>query len=191
MTLYVGVLSVVLLALVAGLLLTVGWWLYEFRQSYKKIPLLGEELTRQLIQAREALQALQRSAKESGPELSRNVGEAQKLVQDLQFLTQRADEAAGQLEKLGAVSKATVLKADSGRVVLTENVVAAASVGRDPLEELLDTLGGAKARAVGGHDQVALPLLADATTTENTREDEVELVPSRAEQDLRRKLAQG
>lgn len=189
MTLYIGVLSVVLLALVAGLLLTVGWWLYEFRQSYKKIPLLGEELTRQLIAAREALQAMQRSAKESGPELSRNVAEAQKLAQDLQFLTQRADAAASQLERVGAVSKAVVAKADNGRVVMTENIVAAASVGRDPLEELLDTLGGAKAKMVEG--QVALPLLVGDAATESHREDEVELVPSRAEVELRRKLGQG
>ncbi|MCP5405126.1 MAG: hypothetical protein H6922_02755 [Pseudomonadaceae bacterium] len=190
MTLYVGIVSVVLLALVAGLLLTVGWWLYEFRQSYKKIPLLGEELTRQLMQAREALQQLQRSAREHGPELAKNVDAAQKMMQDLQFLTQRADEAASQLERVGAVAKQVAYRADSGRVVVTENVVAAASVGRDPLEELLDGLGGEKAHRVAGGGQAALALIG-APRDEVEAEEAVPMGASRAEEDLRRKLAQG
>jgi hypothetical protein len=142
MNLYLGIVSCVLLALVAGLLMTVGLWLYEFRQNYKKAPLLGEELTRQLMSAREALVNLQRVAKESGPELAKAVSAAQNMTQDLTFLIARAEKVASKLDDTTAAKpkEAKVPSAESGKVV-SENVVAAASTARDPLEELLAGLG--------------------------------------------------
>ncbi len=142
MTLYLGIVSCVLLAFVAGLLMTVGLWLYEFRQNYKKAPLLGEELTRQLIGAREALVNLQKTAKESGPELAKAVAAAQNMTQDLNFLIARAEKVASKLDETTAAKprEAKVPAAESGKVV-SENVVAAASTARDPLEELLAGLG--------------------------------------------------
>lgn len=177
MTLYLGILTITLLALLAGLLLTVGWWLYEFRQSYKQMPLLGEELTRQLMAAREALTNLQRTAKESGPELAKAIVEARKVLQDLQYLTQKADESAGKLDAQRVVAAV----ADGAKVVpasvVSENVVAAASAAHDPLEELLAGLGEAK------QPEPMLPLLA------RSEEVPVGRRPSRTEEDMRRKLA--
>lgn len=174
MTLYLGILTITLLTLLAGLLLTVGWWLYEFRQSYKQMPLLGEELTRQLMAAREALTNLQRTAKESGPELAKAIVEARKVLQDLQFLTQKADEAASKLDAQRVVAKAVP---DGAKVVSAENVVAAASAAHDPLEELLAGLGETK------QPEPLLPLLQRAEETPVGRR------PSRTEEDMRRKLA--
>lgn len=148
MTLYLGIVSCVLLALVAGLLLTVGLWLYEFRQNYKKAPLLGEELTRQLIGAREALVNLQRTAKEAGPELAKAVASAQNMTQDLNFLLARAEKVASALDDATAPTpKAVKVPVVEGGRVMSENVVAAASASRDPLEELLAGLGGEPAAA--------------------------------------------
>lgn len=175
MTLYLGILTVTLLALLAGLLLTVGWWLYEFRQNYKQMPMLGEELTRQLMQAREALTNLQRSARDVGPELAKAVGDAQNVMQDLRFLTQKADEVASQMDAQRVVMKA---QADGGQV-MAENVVAAASAARDPLEELLAGLGDAPV------SQATLPLLNDTTAQD---EPKIVRVASRTEEDMRRKL---
>lgn len=143
MNLYLGIVSCVLLALVAGLLLTVGLWLYEFRQNYKKAPLLGEELTRQLMAAREALLGLQKAAREAGPELAKAVSAAQTMTQDLNFLVARAEKVASTLDATTSPTpKPAKLPpaAEAGKVV-SENVVAAASTARDPLEELLAGLG--------------------------------------------------
>ncbi|MFZ2587069.1 MAG: DUF6468 domain-containing protein [Alphaproteobacteria bacterium] len=179
MTLYLGLLTVTLLALLAGLLLTVGWWLYEFRISYKQMPLLGEELTRQLMNAREALTNLQHTAKESGPELAKAVGEARKVMQDLQFLTQKAEQVA---EAMDAQRERVIVQpqADGGRVT-AENVVAAASTTRDPLEELLAGLGDTAKTAPTA--EPLLPLLGEEEDGPKVR------VASRTEEDMRRKLA--
>ncbi len=190
---YIGIFSIVLLALVAGLLMVVGMWLYEFRTNSKKMTLLGDDLGRQLMSARDALAMLQKAAKESGPELSKQVTDAHKLTQDLRFLMARAEEVAQAIEQRNTVPAPAnpnlvdvTPKPDNARIV-AENVVAVASVDavnlKDPLEELLAGLGPTqtpvKARTT--------PALADdmAPTSETPVR-----VASTAEVELRRKLAQ-
>lgn len=204
--LYVGIVSCVLLALVAGLLITVGWWLYEFKNSYRKMPMLGEELTRQLMGARDALMGLQRSARDTGPELAKHVAEAHKLMQDLRFLLSRGEEIASKLEQMQerkvvvqpepVVSRTAVNipAAESGRVV-QENVVAMASMApgvqaatpvRDPLEELLAGLGSTPPEVPVRKEPAPLPLLSLPTV----KTADVVGVPSQAEVKLRRTLAE-
>lgn len=179
MNLYLGIVSCVLLALVAGLLMTVGLWLYEFRQNYKKAPLLGEELTRQLMAARDALLGLQKTAKETGPELAKAVSAAQTIMQDLTFLVARAEKVADKLDAATSQGKprpGKVPAAEGGKVV-SENVVAAASASRDPLEELLAGLGNEPAPVPQQAPQPELNLSPP------------EMAPPAAEVKLRRTLA--
>lgn len=178
MSMFLGVVSCVLLALVAGLLLTVGFWLYEFRNSYRRMPMLGEELTRQLMGARDALSGLQKTALSTGPELAKATGDAQKMVQELRILIAKGEEIAARIDEARpAPAQLIPARADSGRVsVASENVVAAASASRDPLEELLEGLG-------------TVPDAPAGTAQAAADDGEQEGPPSQAEIQLRRTLA--
>jgi hypothetical protein len=182
MSVFLGIVSCVLLALVAGLLLTVGFWLYEFRNSYRKMPMLGEELTRQLMGARDALAGLQKTAKETGPELARQAGEAQKLLIELKLVIAKGEEVAARIDASRPAPQAAPLihrtAADNATVTISENVVAAASASRDPLEELLAGLGSEPPQAE-----------AAAKTDHEADADEEHGPPSQAEIQLRRTLA--
>lgn len=134
MGLYMAIVTCVLLALVAGLLMTVGVWLYEFRKNYNKMPALAEQLAKQLMAARDAMDNLKKAARESVPELERKLLDTSRTMQDLRFLTSRAEEVLNKLEQ-GTPVVASV----------TETVSVATSHADDAtivVEQTLKPLGG-------------------------------------------------
>lgn len=164
--LYLGLVSCVLLALVAGLLLTIGEQMRRMKADFRKAPLLAEDLARQLMQAREAMAQLQKAAREAGPALQPVLKEAGRLRQDLEFLNTRAEKLAQRLEqesrggapeavvtlppaapRVGPLLAAYSAAAEETTQVEVQNVQAAATTAdeRQPdlLEELLHTLHAA------------------------------------------------
>lgn len=109
---YLGLVSCVLLALVAGLLLAFGQQVRQVKADLKKAPLLAEDLARQMMQAREALVQLQKAVKDTAPDVDKVIREAEKARQDLQFLNARAETLARQLEdRTQTVTPATQVRA--------------------------------------------------------------------------------
>jgi hypothetical protein len=171
MILFFNILTVCLLALVAGLLLVVGQQVRVWRKAMQDSPLLAEKLAEQLLSARRALDELKKGVLSQGPELNRLLSDGGKLRTELQFLLQRADKAGAALEGVSAKVEA-VLPAMGAPVVtppvapvrpkaaakaayagLVEQVAGAnghavqsSGVSKDPLEALLEGLqGGADA----------------------------------------------
>ncbi len=212
--LYLGLVSCVLLALVAGLLLTIGEQLKRMKADFRKAPLLAEDLASQLMQAREAMAQLQKAAKDAGPLLQPVLKESERVRQDLEFLTARAEKLAQRLEddvrrdvqdepvvalpvaaKVGPLLTAYRAPEEMTQVEV-QNVKAVATVAdeRQPdlLEEILSTLHS---------QQVVGPRVNGAETSDNserkTSSDEPVMrrvkarrTVSQAELDLREKLGQ-
>jgi hypothetical protein len=99
MAVYLSLVSCILLAGVAGLLLMVGFQMRQMRMALKDAPTLGDAMGQQLNMAKEALSSLEKGAREMTPTLEKNVREAQMAVQDLSYLTKRAEEILSLLEK--------------------------------------------------------------------------------------------
>lgn len=98
MALYLNILTAVLLALVAGLLLMVSFQLRAWRSNNAQAPLLAEKLTEAIMSARKGLADLKTELVAQGPEISRLTTEASKMRVELQFLIQRGEQMAGRLE---------------------------------------------------------------------------------------------
>ncbi|RYG62165.1 MAG: hypothetical protein EON60_00825 [Alphaproteobacteria bacterium] len=98
MALYLNILTAVLLALVAGLLLMVSFQLRTWRSSNAQAPLLAEKLTEAILSARKGLGDLKSELVAQGPEISRLTTEASKMRVELQFLIQRGEQMANRLE---------------------------------------------------------------------------------------------
>ncbi len=170
MILFFNILTVCLLALVAGLLLVVGQQVRVWRKAMQDSPLLAEKLAEQLLSARRGLDELKKGVVAQGPELNRLLSDGGKLRTELQYLLQRADKVGAQLEgmsaKVDAVSSAgtptpvapmapvrpkTAAKAAYAGLVeqvagANGHAVQTTSRAKDPLEELLEGLqGGADA----------------------------------------------
>lgn len=178
MALYLNILTVVLLALVAGLLLMLYFQLKIWRVANREAPLLAEKLTEAMLSARKGLADLKQDLIGQGPELGRLTTEASKLRVELQFLLQRGAQVAAQLEaredevradmpmaRLAPVTQAVVEQ------VAVANGLAAKPIkdngnGGDPLEELLANLqteepvrkSPAKRKRVGPVTQAELDL---------------------------------
>lgn len=126
MAVYLSLVSCVLLAGVAGLLVMVGFQVRQMRMALKDAPTLGDAMGQQLNMAKEALNNLQNGARELTPTLEKGVREAQMAVQDLTYLTKRAEEILALLEKnieAGASLKNTLQQPSiplQGAVVVTE-----------------------------------------------------------------------
>ncbi|RYG62273.1 MAG: hypothetical protein EON60_00400 [Alphaproteobacteria bacterium] len=93
-----NILTAVLLALVAGLLLMVSFQLRAWRSSNAQAPLLAEKLTEAILSARKGLSDLKSELVAQGPEISRLTTEASKMRVELQFLIQRGEQMANRLE---------------------------------------------------------------------------------------------
>jgi uncharacterized protein YneF (UPF0154 family) len=173
MGIYLSLLSVVLLAMVAGLLLALWFQLKAWKAVAKEAPLLTESLTSQLMAARTGLADLKKALVAQGPDLERLISEAGKTRVELQFLLQRAEVVAQKLDAPASagmvvpstpVGVAPVLSAQGESVaevvgqiqqmveeVSSTNGVATAKpasqtveqMGQDPLEELLAGLNRA------------------------------------------------
>lgn len=151
MMLFLNILTVALLALVAGLLLAVGQQVRVWRQAVANSPLLAEQLATQLLAARHGLESLRKGVLEQGPELTRLLSEGSKVRTELQFLLEKAEQRAArmdlQLSKAGLqADDATVTKQpkSSAKQSLIEQVAGAnghaimpSQPSSDPLEELL------------------------------------------------------
>lgn len=176
MSLYLNLLSVVLLALVAGLLMAVWFQLRDWRRANREAPLLAERLAEQLLAARKGLADLKQGLTSMGPELSTTLSDGGKLRVELQFLMQRCEQVAGKLEQLGQYS-ATVAQAET---------VAEARQKDDDLHEAKVTLaevagqnGAASSQGTvrhehgeGGHDPLE-ELLAGLQKSEAVQEENV------------------
>lgn len=177
MGLYLNILTVVLLALVAGLLIMISVQLRTWRSANREAPLLAEKLTEVILSARKGLADLKQELVAQGPDLGRLTNEASKLRTELQYLIQRGSQMADQLDsreqelrddlpvvRLAPASQAVVEQ------VSVANGLAAKPVetrGHDPLEELLAGLQGtaepvkkspAKRKRVGPVTQAELDL---------------------------------
>lgn len=164
MALYISILTVVLLALVAGLLLVVHIQLKEWRVTAREAPLLAEKLTEAMLSARKGLADMRQELVSSGPELNRLIEAAGQSRVELQYLLQRAEGMADKIdaatrrtrdraeemeEELVGVSLAPETQAVVERVAsangraakpLAQPVLSSSDRVGDPLEELLANL---------------------------------------------------
>jgi hypothetical protein len=150
MILYLNILTIALLGMVAGLLLVVGQQVRVWRRAMAQSPLLAEQLAVQLLTARKGLEDLRKGIVQQSPELSRLLSDGGKLRTELQFLLDKAEQAAGRLDL--ALDK-TLDKKPTGAKIITggkaagkiaEAVAGAnghaiqpSTISSDPLEELL------------------------------------------------------
>lgn len=143
MTLYLSILSVLLLSVVAGLLIAVWLQLKEWKEAAREAPLLAERMAEQLMSARRGLEELKRALVASAPELSGLLSDGGKLRVELQFLLQRAEQVAGSLDRERPVAAENSMPMISAvESVAGANGLAAqpTHVSHDPLEDLLANL---------------------------------------------------
>lgn len=160
MALYISILTVLLLALVAGLLLVLHFQLKEWRVAAREAPLLAEKLTEAILSARKGLADIKQELGSSGPELNRLIDAAGQSKVELQFLLQRAESMGDKLESatsrrvvtvdddLPGVRLAPETQAVVERVASANGTAAkplpqgmtGGSRAGDPLEELLANL---------------------------------------------------
>lgn len=156
MALYLNILTAVLLALVAGLLLMVSFQLRAWRSANAQAPLLAEKLTEAILSARKGLADLKGELVAQAPELGRLTTEASQLRVELQFLIQRATQMAERMDApkpeeeidLPVVRLAPAAQAVVERVAVANGLAAkpmapaTAEGGDDALETLLANLQG-------------------------------------------------
>ena len=145
MILFLNLLTVALLALVAGLLLVVGQQVRVWRQAMAQSPLLAEQLAAQLLAARNGLDDLRKGVVQQGPELARLLSEGGKLRTELQYLLEKADQSAARLDlQLDKKANGSAPKMPKATGSIVEQVAGAnghaiqpSQPSSDPLEELL------------------------------------------------------
>jgi hypothetical protein len=156
MFVFLNILTVLLLALVAGLLLAVGQQVRVWRQVMAQSPLLAEQLAMQLLSARQGLEHLRAGLMQQGPELTRLTSDAGKLRTDLQYLLEKADQAAARMDmKLHPPTesaKSARLPKVQGAVVeqvagANGHAIQPSQPSHDPLEDLLAGLQAVPAAA--------------------------------------------
>ncbi len=160
MAMYISILTVLLLALVAGLLLVLHFQLKEWRVAAREAPLLAEKLTEAIMSARKGLADIKHELTSSGPELNRLIDAAGQSRVELQFLLKRAETVAEKLDSgtsrkgaddddLPHVRLAPEVQAVVERVAganglaarpLPQQASAGSARDGDPLEELLANL---------------------------------------------------
>ena len=140
MALYLSILTVVLLALVAGLLITLYFQLREWRSAAADAPLLAEKLTEAIMSARKGLAALRADLVAHGPELMKISGEASKLRTELQFLLQRGAKLADELDEREAEARADMpmLRLAPTTQAVVEQVAVANGLAAKPVKEAAD-----------------------------------------------------
>lgn len=140
---YLNILTAVLLALVAGLLLALWFQLRDWRKHLQEAPLLAEQLAEQLLSARNGLEELKKSLLAHGPELSRLLSEGGKLRVELELLLQRGEQMARKLDQPVEVRRVDVIPTVEAAAVVEEvagangHAIQPARAARDPLEDLL------------------------------------------------------
>jgi hypothetical protein len=160
MILFLNLLTVGLLALVAGLLLAVGQQVRVWRKAMAESPLLAEQLAAQLLAARNGLEDLRKGVLGQGPELSRLLSEGGKLRTELQFLLEKADQSAARLDlQMDKKTNGTAAKMPKASGSIIEQVAGANGHSvqpshrtADPLEELL---AGLQAPLIGPESKSA------------------------------------
>lgn len=157
--LFLNILTVILLALVAGLLLTLWVSLRAWRVSAVESPMLAERLAEQLLGARRGLDELKKALVVVAPEVSKLLSEGRKMQVDLEFVVRRAEQVATDLEraseqkvmnggkveaKVVTVQVAETVRLDSEAVAgANGKAVQVSAVAHDPLEDLLAGLQAA------------------------------------------------
>lgn len=143
MIVYLNILTAVLLALVAGLLIALWFQLRDWRKHLRDSPLLAEQLAAQLLAARSGLEELKKGLLAQGPELSRLLSDGNKTRVELELLLQRSEQVARKLERpVEAVTAKVSITAD-GKTEVEEvagangQAIQPAKPARDPLEDLL------------------------------------------------------
>lgn len=154
MALYLNILTAVLLALVAGLLLMVSFQLRTWRSSNAQAPLLAEKLTEAILSARKGLSDLKSELVAQGPEISRLTTEASKMRVELQFLIQRGEQMANRLEsdtsRPASSSQANDEDDDAMPMVrlapntqaVVEQVAVANGLAAKPVQQVVQNAGG-------------------------------------------------
>jgi len=178
-SLYLSILSVLLLATVAGLLMAVWFQLRDWKTSVREAPLLAERLAEQMLSARRGLEELRRALVGHGPELSQLISDGGKLRVELQFLLQRA-------EQMSVRTEAQVRhKAGGPQLTVVEQVAGAngkavqpSTTAHDPLEDLL-----------AGLQEATEPLDNVMKISSSTRPRSGRV--TQAELDLQQKMARG
>jgi uncharacterized protein YneF (UPF0154 family) len=156
MALYLNILTVVLLSLVAGLLLTLFFQLRTWREANREAPLLAEKLTEAMLSTRKGLSDLKHELTAQAPELNRLLSEAGKLRVEMQYLLQRGTQLADGMDanqpkrpviaeedeidmpemRLSHAAQAVVERVAGVNGLAAKPLSQIAKVG-DPLEELL------------------------------------------------------
>jgi Na+/phosphate symporter len=92
--------------LVVVMLLTVGGavlWLHRrldiLHDSAVKLPMLSERMTVTLQQSRQEMKKLQDAIKTAQPKLDKSLSDAFKMIQELEYLSDRANKIADNLDK--------------------------------------------------------------------------------------------
>jgi hypothetical protein len=131
--------SCILLALVAGLLLLLAQLLRGMRVQLREAPLLAEKLAQQLLAVRQGLEQTRGAAFKLAPELVRHLQEGQQLLHDLKLLTGRGEQVARRLEEGGSAGGAAPVEArrEADGEPIADDPTA------DPLAGLLADLGEA------------------------------------------------
>ena len=89
--------SILLLA-VGGLLVRLHFGLHKMRSDLNKLPVLGDQFTSQMINARATLAQLNTAMEENAPMLSGDIKKAENALQDLDFVLARAEKILTQFD---------------------------------------------------------------------------------------------
>lgn len=194
---YLSVLTCVLLACVAGLLLVVAQQVRALRREAGKLPVLQDDMGRFLMTARQGVEELKTKLVAVGPQLESQVSDADKRVTELELLLDRAEKVAAKLEQGIDVGRpATVVGVTP--VPAVEVVVANGAAARepkdtiiekDPLEDLLAGLKEARAGVARALEEGGVQnALFESAEILPLREPVKTKVVSRSEESLRAKV---
>lgn len=129
-----SVMVVLMLAVVGALVLSLHFTLHRLKKSDQKLPSLTEMLSESLQKANRGVFELSRLIRENGPKLEKEVYHAQQTVQDLEFMTAKAekllkrmDEAFERAEKFSVAAESSV-RSEEKKVLFGEKVRSAPAV---------------------------------------------------------------
>jgi sensor c-di-GMP phosphodiesterase-like protein len=94
-----NILVVVMLLTVGGVVLWLHRRLDILHDSAVKLPMLSERMAVTLQQSRQEMQKLQDAIKTAQPKLDKSLSDAFKMIQELEYLTDRASKVADRLDK--------------------------------------------------------------------------------------------
>ena len=160
--------TIVMLALVGGVVL---WMHYRFdalHNGASKLPMLSKQMNKSLVSARVALQELKKEVGDVQPKITRDLNRAHRSIQDLEYLTEKAEKVLEQLDQ--KVSQAQrVLRPIGGIPPLPQNADAKVVIEKaDEYDER----------------QLEIPMTLESEESQISEN----MITSKAEQELLKKL---